>query len=37
MKKLNGPQREIAKLMIKETAERRSRENSIKRTVDYKK
>lgn len=36
MKKLNGPQKEIAKLMVKETAERRSRENSIKRTVDYK-
>lgn len=31
MKKLMSPQKNIAKLMVKETIERRSRENSIKR------
>ena len=35
MKKVNGPQTQIAKLMIKETVDRRSRENSIKQTADY--
>ena len=31
LKKVISPQKNIAKLMIKETVERRSRENSIKR------
>ncbi len=31
MKKVYSPQKEIAKLMVKETVERRSRENSVKR------
>ena len=31
MKKFMSPQKNIAKLMVKETVERRSRENSIKR------
>ncbi len=35
MKKFRGPQVEIAKLMVKETVERRSRENSLKQTADY--
>ncbi len=35
MKKFRGPQVEIAKLMVQETIERRSRENNIKRTADY--
>ncbi|MBQ8227782.1 MAG: YidC/Oxa1 family membrane protein insertase [Clostridia bacterium] len=35
MKKFRGPQVEIAKLMVKETIERRSRENSLKQTADY--
>lgn len=35
LKKFRGPQVEIAKLMVKETVERRSRENSIKQTADY--
>lgn len=35
MKRFRGPQVEIAKLMIKETVERRSRENSLKQTADY--
>lgn len=35
MKKFRGPQVEIAKLMVQETIERRSRENSVKRTADY--
>ncbi len=35
MKKVNGPQAQIAKLMVSETIERRSRENSIKQTADY--
>ncbi len=36
MKKVNGPQTQIAKLMVSETIERRSKENSIKQAVDYK-
>ncbi len=35
MKKVSGPQVHIAKLMVKETIERRSKENSIKQTADY--
>ena len=35
MKKFRGPQVEIAKLMVNETIERRSRENSLKQTADY--
>ena len=35
MKKFRGPQVEIAKLMVQETVERRSRENSLKQTADY--
>ena len=35
MKKTNGAQVEIAKLMVKETVARRSRENSIKQTAEY--
>ena len=34
MKKLISPQKSIAKLMIKETVERRSRENSVKRIAE---
>lgn len=35
MKKFRGPQVEIAKLMVQETVERRSRENSLKQAADY--
>ncbi len=35
MKKVCSPQREIAKLMVKETVERRSREASVKRVKEY--
>ncbi len=35
MKKVCSPQREIAKLMVKETIERRSREESLKRVKEY--
>lgn len=35
MKKINSPQKEIAKIMIKETIERRSREENVKRTANY--
>lgn len=35
MKKVCSPQKEIAKLMVKETIERRSREASLKRVKEY--